>query len=154
MAKANSNRITYNKLLKLLIDFNSFLIKEPPLRETLILSKKSNKIIRKYYSLKREIKRNEILSPNIQQLINNLPVHVWLLQKYVMESILTILTVCLIIPYLMFIPTFRGQFSFFIGGVFLIWYFLRRAIYNLNSDLNYFITELIKEIKKELNVKY
>lgn len=154
MAKTSANRVAYSKLLNLMVNFYSSLIKEPPLMETLILSGKSKKFIQEYYSLKKGVKQIKIESPEIRQLINKLPVHVWLLRKYVMESLLILIAVCLIIPYFMFIPTFRGQFSFFVGGVFLIWYFFRRAIYNLDSDLNYFISEIIKEIKKELNMKY
>lgn len=153
MAKANTNRDTYHRLLKLLVDFDLLLIKEPPLRERFLLSCMSKQIIHEYYLLKKEIKKNKIDSPFIKQLVRNMPVHVWLLRKYAMEITLGLIAISVIIPYFMFIPTFNGQLSFYIAGTFLVWYFFRRVIYNLNSDLNYIISELIKEIKKELKTK-
>jgi hypothetical protein len=153
MAEQDSNRITYTRILKLIHEYDSVLMHQPPLRETIFLSKMNLYSIRSYYKLRNELKAFKIDSPIIRKLINKMPAHVWLLGKYVMEILLLFFVIVSLIPYMFLIPTYNGQFSFYVGAVILIWYFLRRRIYFLDERLFYSISDLKKELNKELKMK-
>jgi hypothetical protein len=52
--------------------------------------------------------------------------------------------------YIKYVPIFKGYLPVYICFSGLSWFFLRRAIENLDGDLAYFIGNLIKTIEKEL----
>lgn len=151
MAGKDTDRATYIRVLKELKAFRQLTYNQPSLGDRdFLYSKLNNRIVSSYYRIRKLIKTSNISSPEIKQLVRKMPKNIRLLQKGIFEILMICgILMCLIIVYA-YTPSFKGRFPTFISFTGLLWFFLRRAIENLDSDMTYSISDLIKAIEKEI----
>jgi hypothetical protein len=151
MAGKDTDRATYARILKELRAFTQQTYSQAPLDErNFFYSKLDRETVSFYYRLRRTIKGSNIASPGIKQLVKKMPAHVWLLRKGVFEGLMISGLLIVLFFYIKYVPIFKGYLPVYICFSALSWFFLRRAIENLDADLDYSIGDLTKAIEKEL----
>ncbi len=151
MAKKIADRTAYNELLKELKEFREKRIHQPPLEEKFFFySKLDKETVQSYYQLKRSLKKCHSEITEINRLIKKMPTHVWLLRKTVFETLMIIGLLIFFYLVYAYTPSFKGRFPTFISFAGLTWFFLRRAIWNLNYRLSGSYNDLIKAIEEEI----
>jgi hypothetical protein len=129
----------YNKeVVQMINDFNE-----------LLLNCKENKfsvgqlnfsIISKYYKLLKKIK--PINNIEINQIVERLPCHIWILNKFLFEILFWGLAFIGIVLYLIYLPIFKGWFAIFIVIFSIIYIFTRGWILSKEFDFRGVVYEL------------
>lgn len=151
MAEKDTDRATYARILREVKAFRQQRRSQAPLDErNFFYSKLDRETVRSYYRLRKLIKESNMAPPEIKLLVKKMPAHVWLLRKGVFEVLMICGLLLILSLYIKYVPIFKGYLPVYISFSGLSWFFLRRAIWNLNADLTYSVGDFIKAIEKEL----
>ena len=151
MAKKVADRDTYIRILKKLKEFRLQRHEYPPLRENdFFYSKLDRNIVHSYYNLRKEIKASGFITTRLKILIKKMPMHIWLLWKGIFETLMIVGLLLILFFYIKYVPVFKGYLPVYISFSGLSWFFLRRAIENLNSDLHCSIADFIEALEEDL----
>lgn len=124
---------------------------QAPMRNTdFFYSKLDGDFINSYYRLRKKMKSYHLEDEKINELIKRMTSRVWMLRKGVFELIMVTFLLILLFIYIKFIPIFMGYLAAYFVVACLLWFFLRREIWNLDLKLGYSYNDLIKALEKEL----
>jgi hypothetical protein len=143
----------YRTLLNKNLAFQKYRRTQEPVSHQFFIAQFDSKTISMYYQLRKELSSAGIQTYELKKLIKNMPIHIWLLRKYVFETLMAIGNLIIFYFFMFKIPVFKGKLSVFITGSLLLWFFLREAIRRLDTRLTLSIGDIIEQFNKDIKRK-
>ncbi len=104
--------------------------------------------IKKYYKLKKELKRIYKCEKRIYSIISRLPKNIWLLKSQLHNILFFIVMPVLFVIYLNQVPSFFGKIGWFVGFSFFLYYFIISRLSFISQAVYHVTRELLDEINK------
>lgn len=154
MSKNNyGKQIKELKTLKVkVVEFKNKSIIAPPASLRIPISLWNHSIINQYYKLRKELLNIDYIKSSSQKKLV-LPINVWLLVKYVFETLFMILHLLLFTSYMVKVPSFKGMLAFYIGFFFFSYFILGYKVINYSEKVLRRILLIIKTLDEEMSGK-